>query len=401
MKRSSRQLFVAACVVLFTLMGNANAQVVRPDRLREGDRKTRNVTVEASVSAGTRVTISVTYSADPASAAVDFIPRFEVQDNGPEDRDPQAGNVRLVLPKAFEQIGAYTIVIQGKPLKFVHERNDSSYVRQFVDWLVGAAGGGQRATGPKSAAERIDEAIKTSRQGKLAIWTAPLPPVGEQIKPDSLNARIGSALMPAWSPKGNELACSAWRNEKWIIAAYKIEQTGDGIELWQWNPGKDKSSDFSPAWSPNGDAIAFVRLNEDRHSDIWILELDKNLRPKKETKFTSFGNVQAVVGWDKDLGLLFETKSGTRQLWALKATTGAANAPTPLSDFYDSFKGSAPLRKTLIYVDENNSPPPNSTIYEVDSSGKKFLLSGDFCFYRWPSVSRDEKLLALESDCPR
>jgi hypothetical protein len=398
MKRSSRQLLAPACVVLITLTA-AHAQVIRPDRVREGDSKTRNVTVETGVNNGERVSISVSYSADPASAAVDFIPRFEVQDNGPEDRDPQAGSIHLLLPRAFDRIGQYTVVVRGKSLKFVHERNNSSYVRQFVDWLVGAAGSGERGLDPKSAAERIQEAIKTSRQSKLAIWTAPLPPVGEQIKPP-LSKRISAAVMPAWSPKGTELACSAWRNDRWVIAAYKIGQMGDGVELWQWNSGQGKSSDFSPVWSPNGDAIAFVRLNENRQSDIWVLELDRKLRPKKEAPFTRLGNVQAVFGWDKDLGLLFETKSSVRQLWALKVTAGAANTPTPVSDLYDSFNGSAPLRKTLIYADQNNSPPPNSIIYEMNAGVKKILLTGNFCTYRWPSVSRDEKWLALESDCP-
>lgn len=406
MKRSHRyllRLVVAACVVLITLTSDAQTQsvVIMPDRLREGDGKTRDITLSARVAEGARVNIAVSYSADPASSPVDFIPKFAVQDNGQGDRDAQSGNVRVVLPKAFNQLGVYTIVVEGNTFKLVHERNNSSFLRQLAERLIAAAGGGQRNLMERhSAVERIIEVNKTSGQDKLAIWTAPLPPVGETIKRQSLTLRISSAVMPAWSPKGDDLACSAWRNEKWVIAAYSIKQDGDGVELWQWNPNKDKSSDFSPAWSPNGDAIAFVRLNTDLQSDIWILELDKNLRPRKEVKVTSFGNVQAVIGWDKDLGLLFETKSGTRQMWAMKP--GAANSsPTPLSDGYSSVRGSAPLRQTLIYAKENESPPPNSVIHEMNSSNDWPLLTGDFCWYRWPTVSRDEKWLALESDCPR
>jgi len=392
---------VAACVVLTTITGAAQAQSVSivPNHLREGDRKTRNVTITArGVPDGARVNISVSYSADPSSAAVDFIPQFAVQDNGPGDRDSQSGNILVVLPKAFAQLGAYTIVVGGQSFKVVHERNNSSYLRQWAEWLIGAAGGGERGglKGP-SALQRIVNTSKTSRQDKFAVWTTPLPPVGESIKAKSLTARINSAMMPAWSPKGNDLACSAWRDGRWVIAGYTIKENGDGVELWQWNPNKDKSSDFSPAWSPNGDAIAFVRLSEDQKSDIWILELDKNLRPGKEVRATSFGDVQAVFGWDKDLGLLFETKTATRQVWALKP--GAKADSTALDDFYSSVKGTAPLRKTLIYPEESDSPPPNSEIHEKNSTQAWTLLTGDFCWYRWPAISHDEKWLALDSDC--
>jgi len=404
MKRNLRQLMrllVVSCFVVITPTGDAQtlSVLISPDQLREGDGKTRNVAVQVRDATGGRVNISVSYNADPASPAVDFIPKFAVQDNGADDRDSQTGNIRVILPKAFDQLGVYTIVVEGRSFKLVNERNNSSYFQQLADWLVRAAGGGRRAGFErKSAAERIIEAIKSNGQDKLAIWTAPLPAVGEELKAKSLS--VGSAVMPAWSPKGSDLACSAWRNEKWVIAGYTIKENGDGIELWQWNPRKDKSSDFSPAWSPNGAAIAFVRLNENRQSDIWVLELDKNLRPAKEAKVTSFGNVQAVLGWDKDLGLLFETKNGTSQMWAIKP--GAAKtAPTPLSDVYSSVRGRAPVRQTLIYAEENDSPPPKAVIVEMNSSKSWNLLIGSFCSYHWPSVSHDEKWLALDSDCPR
>jgi hypothetical protein len=400
MKKCSRHLFAAACVVLMTLTGNAQTPSVSiyPNRLREGDSKTRNVTIEVKDAA--RVNISVSYSADPASAAVDFIPQFVVQDNGTEDRDSQSENIRVVLPKAFARLGVYTIVVERQSFKVVHERNNSSLLRQLAEWVIGGAGNGERGglEGP-SALQRILDMNKTSRQDKLAIWSAPLPPVGERIKPESLSVRINSAITPAWSPKGNDLACSAWRDQKWVIADYTIKENGDGVELWQWNPHKDKSSDFSPAWSPNGDAVAFVRLGEDGKSDIWILELDKNLRPGKEVRVTTFGNVEGVFGWDKDLGLLFETKTDTRQVWALKPV--AKPALTPLDDVYSSARGTAPLRKTLIYAEESDSPPPYSVVHERNSSNDWDLLTGMTCWYRWPTISHDEKWIALESDCTR
>lgn len=396
---------LAAFLSLITLAGQTYAQSVsiRPDRLREGDGKTRSVTLEASVTPGARLNISVNYTPNPSAVTTVLIPGFVVQDNGSEDRNPQDGNIRLVLPRAFDKTGVYTIQVEEtrSVLRLVHEPNNNSYVRQFVDWLVSAAGSGERGSERKSAAERIAEAIKTGGQDKIAIWTAPMPAQGEMLDQQSLNLRIKSAAMPAWSPKGSSIACSAWRSGKWMIAAYNFRETGEAIELWQWSGPNDGRSDFSPAWSPDGDAVAFVRLNKDQRSDLWILQLDRNDRPKKEIKFTKLGNVQAVLGWDKDLGIVFETKSDStsRQLWALKPTLTAT--ATPLSDAYNMLRGGAPLRGTLIYTQENESPPV-SVVYEMNSSGKRSpLLVGNFCSYRWPTVSHDEKWLAFEYNCPR
>jgi WD40-like Beta Propeller Repeat len=412
---NSRQLIlIAACVGFISLTGQVRGQSVsiRPDRLREGDGKTRDITLEASVAPGAWLSISVSYSSDPSASNTSFIPKYSVQDNSGEDRNPQDGKIRLVLPKAFDKTGVYLIEVDEPRSHFrvVHEPNTSSYFRQFVDRLVAAAGGGERDSEGKSALERIHEVTKVKGQDKIAIWTAPMPALGQEIDQQSPSLRIRSALMPAWSRNGNYIACSAWRNEKWIIAAYGINRTGAATQLWQWNRPIEGSSDFSPAWSPDGDAVAFVRLDKHQKSDIWILQLDRNRRPKREFKVTDIGKVQAVLGWDKDVGLLFETRKeieghpSSRQVWATRITiegTAPRAEPTPLSDAYSLIRGSAPLRRTLIYAKENDSPPI-SVLYEMNSSGKRWpVLVGDFCSRRWPTVSHDERWLAFEFDCPR
>ena len=404
------RLLIVVCFVLISLTTVVRAQsvVIRPDRLREGDGKTRNITLEANVAPGARLSVSVSYSADPNASGTGFIPKFTVQDNSSDDRNPQEGRIRLVLPKAFDRTGVYVVEVD-KPrsfLRLVHEPNNSSYFRQFVDWLVGAAGSGERGSERKSARERIEEISASKSQEKFAVWTAALPAAGHEIDPESRNLKIRSAVMPAWSRTGNQIACSVWRNAKWNIAAYTINPAGVATELWQWNPRAERIGDFAPAWSPAGDAIAFVRLTPDRKSDVWILQLGKNRRPTKEVKLTNIGNVQAVLGWDKDLGLLFETKSEIadqsrlRQTWATKITAAPVQ-PAPLSDAYSLVRGSAPLRQTLIFAQENDGPPI-SALYEMNSSGKRWpLLIGDYCSYKWPTVSADEKWLAFEFDCPR
>ncbi len=401
----------AACVTLISFAGELQPEAVwiRPDRLREGDGKARNITVEAVVDPGAQLSISVSYSSDPHTAGTNFISKFNVQDNSAEDRNAEQGKIHLVLPKAFDKTGVYLIAVDKPPgfIKLVHEPNNSSYFRQFVDWLVTAAGSGQRGKESKTARDRIVEVTNNKTQDSFAIWTAPLPQVGKEIDPKSLKVKIPSAVMPSWSPNGNYLACSAWRNGKWVMAVYTINRTGALSQSWQWKPREAGTTDFSPAWSPRGDAVAFVRLTPDMKSDIWILQLDRNRRPKKEIKVTDLGNVHAVLGWDKDIGLLFETRgqveqgSILRQVWATNATVAGTRADTvALSDAYDTIKGSAPRRRTVIYIQQNDSPP-YSELREIDSSRKQWtLLPGDFCSRRWLAVSQDEKWLAFEYDCP-
>ena len=395
---------IAACVCTV----QAQPVLVRPDRLREGDGKTRNITLEASVAPGARLNVAVSYSSDPSASDSTFIPTFSVQDNSSEDRNPQDGKIRLVLPKPFYKTGVYIIQVDEPRSLFrlVHEPNNTSYFGQFVDWLVGAAGGGQRSSERISAVERIEEITKNKDQDKIAIWTAPMPAAGQEIEQQSLKLKIPSALMPSWSRNGKHLVCSAWRNGKWSIVTYKIDRAGTATQFWQWNSPVPGVSDFSPTWSPNGDGVVFVRLDQDRKSNIWILELDRKRRPKKEIKLTSIGNVLAVLGWEKDIGILFETRTAIeghnsfRQTWALKPTVPKVDI-TPLNDAYNLVRGSAPLRRTIIYAQENDGPPL-SVLYEMNSSGKRQpLLIQESCTNRWPTVSPDEKWLAFESDCPR
>jgi hypothetical protein len=398
------RLFIATCVCLIGIVGQAGAQsfMMEPDRLREGDGKTRDVALRATVTPGATLSVAVGYKSDPSASATNFIPKFSVKDNASEDSNPQDGNIRLVLPRKFEKIGVYVIEIDEPRLvlSLVYEPNNSSYFGQFVDWLVKAAGGGVRG-GSDTALKRIQELTNNKDQDKVAVLTVPVPAAGQEIERKMLKLNIRSALMPSWSMNGTYLACSAWRNEKWLIAGYAINGAGVATELWQWKSSIPGVSDFSPAWSPQGDGIVFVRLDQDQKSNIWALELDRSRRPRKETKLTTIGNIQSILGWDKDLGILFETFEGNgsfRQVWALKLTVPKTQV-TPLSDEYGQLRGAAPRRRSVFYIDEKDSPPM-SRLYEVNSQDKLKILTEQNCSHRWLAVSSDERWLAFDSNCP-
>ncbi len=406
------KLLFAIFVILLSRVGGTYGQTVsiRPDQLRQGDGKTRNITLEASVPPGTVLHISAQYNATSNAQSTNFIPRFAVQDNARGDRNPQEGKIRVVLPRAFDGLGIYLVKVDetGALLQLVHAADNRSYFQRFADLLMNAAGGGERGTRRGTAIARLEEMERLEEQGRTAIWTAPMPTPGQAIDGNAPRLRINSAMMPAWSNKGDHIACSARHHERWVIAAYEFNQAGELTERWKWASTSVVGSDFSPVWSPDGQSIAFVRQTGDQKSDIWVLNLNKTGRPKSEVRVTKLNSVQEVFGWDKDMGIVFEVKkeledaSKVSQVWALKITGSqhaTVVAQSPLPDPYRLLRGSAPRRQTLI-SNVGNDGPPVSVIYETKASGERWtLLIGDVCSYEWPTVSPDGRWLAFDSDC--
>ena len=77
----SRARLVDATVVgllgaLAASQAQAQSVVISPDRLTEGDGKPRNITLDANVAPGARLTVSVTYSSGPKAPTASLIPKF-------------------------------------------------------------------------------------------------------------------------------------------------------------------------------------------------------------------------------------------------------------------------------------------------------------------------------------
>lgn len=392
-------------------MGQAAAQsvVVRPDQLREGDSQTRSITLTVNVDAGAEVSVAVNYTSDPSKGSSSFIPRFTAQDNANNDRSSQAGRIELVLPKKFERTGVYIIEVD-KPdvrltLKLVHAPYNSWSFLRFFESLIVAAGGGDRDRdpNPESVLERIEVVNKNNEQEQVAVWIAPVPPAGQEINRASLKPIVKSAFTPSWSKTGNYLVCSAWRNGKWTLAAFTVNRIGRATPLWQWSSNVPAVTDFSPVWSPNGDAIAFVRVDSDHKSDLWLLELDRNRRPKREKKVTNFGNVQAISAWHADLGILFEAKTelenrpDIQHWWAIKSPSPDAQ-PILLADEFELIRGMASRRRSVFYL-EYRKGPPWSVLYEAKANGKFRVLMDESCAHHGLAVSSDERWIAFDSNC--
>lgn len=384
-----------------------------PVRLVNGDGRSKQVTLAADLTDGDTIHIRVDYRAALNSSTVAFISSYAVRDGGSEDRDQRAGKIRVVLRRSFEQIGIYHVKIEeaGTTSTIVHEPAPS-YWSRFVDLLLGASGDGTRSENIPSVTTRLDD-----RPGSTSIWTAPVPAADREIEDGDLKLGIRQAMMPSWSSSGDAIICSAWRQGKWVIAAYTIAPSGEMMERWQWSSA-NSTGDFSPAWSPDGRAIAFVRRTPARNTDVWILRLDAQRRPVSEVPVTTLNNVQQVIAWDASLGILFETvrnagdqQQPIREVWSLEVRPDQLNrdnrrAPTfdtaravPRPSPYRQVRGRVASRNSLI-LDEQDVVP-RTTVTEMTEDGRvRTILIGADCSYKWISISRDGNRLALDSDCP-
>lgn len=419
-RQQNRSIRIAAVAMLATLSfapltdSHGQTQVTQisasPLRLASGDGKPKAVSISVQLSRGDSIHVWVEFRRNLNSAAGTFIGSYEISDNGNEDRDPAGGSIKTTLPRRFDDPGIYHVRLAESrtSVTIVHEPAPSWW-SGFVDRLLGAAGGGTRAPQEKLITARLDV-----RPVDASIWTTPVPGPGHEIEDANLFPAVHSAMMPAWSPASNLLACSSWYQGAWVIAAYAYRPGAELPIKWRW-PGTNSSGDFSPVWSPDGRHVAFVRRTPEKKTDIWLLFLDAQQRPRREVRLTSAGNIQQIVRWEPRLGILFETfrelgdSTVAREVWSM---TWTSQHPERVGEIiarpqpYRNIRGWVPNRGSLIFA-VADAVPPRSTIKEMAADGTdrillldRILPNGGSCIYTWPAVSPNGRILALDSDCP-
>ena len=82
-----------------------------------------------------------------------------------------------------------------------------------------------------------------------------------------LTSYVGSEICPSFAPDGERVAF-AWDGEKQDNFDIYVKQIGEGTLL---RLTSDPRPDLSPAWSPDGRTIAFLRLNSDEKGEILLM----------------------------------------------------------------------------------------------------------------------------------
>ncbi len=109
------------------------------------------------------------------------------------------------------------------------------------------------------------------RSTPLYIWRYDVPPTWERRRQLLDNSAIN--YQPAWSPQGNLIAFVSQKSggdEIWVISADESEEHPTPRRLtfndWEW--------DKHPTWSPDGQYIAFWSNRETGRMQIWVMRAD-------------------------------------------------------------------------------------------------------------------------------
>jgi serine/threonine-protein kinase len=93
----------------------------------------------------------------------------------------------------------------------------------------------------------------------------------------------GASHWPVWSPTGERIAFRSWKTS--------------GMTLWSMPVNHTRKEEALPAvghmlspesWSPNGKTIAYLRMDDMRHFDVWALPLDGDRKPRPVLESSKF-----------------------------------------------------------------------------------------------------------------
>lgn len=253
--------------------------------------------MEASVSAdriafvSNRGGVFEVYTADRDGSDL----RQLTSDGAPKDTPTFSPDGRLI---------AYTVASNGQEDIWVMDRDGKSPRRLTDD------SGNDIHPNWSSSGERLVFTRVIRRPGtdeyRLGLWTMNADGTRQYPLTQGANASYGS-----WSPDGGSLVF--WREFSGQGEIVVTDAGGSNERRLTNNP----AFDGWPQWRPDGKAIVFVRVQEDRLSDLWLLDLESG----RETRLTSGPGRKTSPKWTPDgRHILFDRSlDGELGIWRVAA----------------------------------------------------------------------------------
>jgi Tol biopolymer transport system component len=154
-----------------------------------------------------------------------------------------------------------------------------------------------------------------------------------EAQPGAVPSRLGSCRSPAWSCQGNQVICSSdgnifimmnistgriaqtlpgdirgvissWSSARSEIAYAAFEGKHTDILRASISTGKplllagDSSENYAPAWSPDGNQIAYQSNQGSKASEIWIM--DRSGENQRRLTVTPNGHWSRAPSWSPD-----------------------------------------------------------------------------------------------------
>jgi len=98
-----------------------------------------------------------------------------------------------------------------------------------------------------------------------------------------LDPQVSGAVIPAWSPTGAEVAFAALTQT--YSSVWRSDWEGRTVEL-----ASEGSENYAPAWSPDGEWIAYQSRSGSTDSEIWVMDRDGGRKRRLTT---------TTAGWSR------------------------------------------------------------------------------------------------------
>jgi TolB protein len=153
-----------------------------------------------------------------------------------------------------------------------------------------------------------DVVYASSNDGNSEIYRRPADGTGKATR---LTFHGGIDTSPSWSPNGYEIVFMSDRSGKPML--YIMDRDGANVRRITY----DQEYYGSPAWSPKGDRIACSVMDEGNNFSIWSIGADGN----DPRKLTSGGGSNESPTWSPDSRHIayMSTRTGSSEIWVMRA----------------------------------------------------------------------------------
>jgi len=206
----------------------------------------------------------------------------------------------------------------------------------------------------------------------------------------------GSLL--AWSPDGKYLFTSGRSSPESALALMRISvETGEHERV---TSPRESERDVGPALSPDGRALAFVRLRSLGIGDIYVVSLSGAIKPAGEPRrVTTDAADLSAPSWTPDgRELIFSSdRGGRRELWRINASGSAK--PVRVAGIGENASDIAisPSGRRLVYGRASNYGTLWKVPIETGRGGEPVRVTATTARVTYPHFSPDGKRIAYQS----